>query len=419
MRKKKVLVHGTLESLQKFFSDAVSHDYEIVAILSKKKFSIQGFEIFTPRDVPRFVYKLVDAVIFTSVTTLDELKIFTKRGLELQKIILWDSNEGWKLFCYRDADGTEVILFCGLELHLRDEEDKIFFNDTYNRLQNQRLFKNLNPQVYPNVLAEDFKRRTGHTLDFNNLRTFTEKLQWLKIFDSTPLKSRLADKYLVRNWVSEKIGEQYLIPLLGVWDNFDDIDFDELPDQFVLKCNHGSGMNIIVRDKKSFDVTRAREKINAWLATDFASLFLELHYTNIKRKIIVEKFMPADNESDIPDYKFWCFDGHVEYIQVDRNRSTNHVQRFYSVNWEPLSFNICGHTIDKKISEKPSSLETMLNIAKKLSAGFNFVRVDLYLIEGKIYFGEMTFTPLCGYFKWNPEDIDYYLGSLIRLNSDK
>lgn len=180
----------------------------------------------------------------------------------------------------------------------------------------------------------------GKPLDFNDLRTFTEKLQWLKIFDATPIKSRLADKYLVRNWVAEKIGQEYLIPLLGVWDDFDDIDFDDLPDQFVLKCNHGSGMNIIVRDKKTFDKQQAREKLNSWLAFDYGmSDGIELHYTRIDRKIIAEKYIEEMN-GGLLDYKFHCFNGTVKFIQTigDRDliKHTGH-QNFYNLKWNALA----------------------------------------------------------------------------------
>ena len=257
----------------------------------------------------------------------------------------------------------------------------------------------------------------GRPLDLNNPQRFTEKIQWLNLYDSTPLKSQLADKYSVRSWIAEQIGDRYLIPLLGVWDDANGIDFDDLPNQFVLKCNHGSGMNIIVRDKKTFDRQAAREKINSWLAIDYSVLAIELHYTRIKPKIIAEKFISDGKSLDINDYKFWCFNGHVEYVQVDRARSTNHVQRFYSVDWKPLPFIIAGHTLDDKILKKPAKLKTMLNIAKKLSVGFSIVRVDLYCVADKIYFGEMTFTPLAGLVKWNPDDMDYRIGSLIRLNS--
>lgn len=421
MRKKKVLVHGTPDSLQKFFSDAVSYDYDVVAVLSAENFSIElddkELEVFAPQALPKLVYSLVDGIIITdAVTNSGLVKTFLKLGTEPRKIILWNEQQGWGNLELSDKDGTPVIYFCGLEFHLRNNDDVNFFNGIFWRLQNQWQVRNVSPELYPALLVETFQQRMGAHLDLNNLRTFTEKMQWLKVYDATPLKSRLADKYLVRRWVADKIGEQYLIPLLGVWDEFDDIDFDELPDQFVLKCNHGWNMNIIVRDKKSFDVQRAREKINAWLAINYgAQLGLEVHYSRIKRKIIAEKFLSDGKNLDVNDYKFWCFNGHVKYVQVDRNRSTNHVQKFYSTDWKSLSFIIDGHTPDNKIAEKPLRLEEMLNIAEKLSADFNIVRVDLYCLKDKIYFGEMTFTPLNGYVKWLPEGTDEYLGTLLTL----
>ena len=415
MRKKKILVHGTPDSLQKFFADAVSRDYEVVALLGEEpeKFPVK---VFAPNSLPDFVYNLVDGIIFTG-TDKSAVNFFVKQGVAPKKIILWDAAQGWQFFDGKGKDGSKIVYFCGLEFHVRNDADGNFLSQTVWRLQNQRQVKNLSPQLYPSALAQKFLQRTGKSLDFNHLTTFTEKMQWIKIYDATPIKSRLADKYLVRRWVAEKIGEQYLIPLLGVWDDFDEIDFDELPDQFVLKCNHGCDMNIVVRDKKSFDKRAAREKINAWLAVDYSVAWgdFELHYTRIKRKVIAEKFLTDGKNIDINDYKFWCFDGRVEFVQVDRNRSTGHLQKFYSTAWEPLSFIIDGHTPDNEIAEKPSTLQEMLNIAATLSAGFNIVRVDLYCVKDKIYFGEMTFTPLSGNMKWLPEGTDEYLGGLLTL----
>lgn len=414
MKKKKVLVHGTADSLQKFFADTVSRDFEIVDLLSDENIS-SGLEVIAPKNLPKFNYELVDGIIFTGQDKLSA-GFFLEQGIEPRKIILWDAAQGWEMFDLKEEDGTQVIYFCGLEFHIRNDSDAKFFYQTYNRLQTQRQIKNLNPQLYPAVLENSFQQRIGRPLDLNNPKTFTEKLQWLKLFDSTPLKSRLADKFAVRSWVAEKIGDEYLIPLLGVWENFDDINFDDLPDKFVLKCNHGCNMNIIVRDKSSFDMQNAREKLNAWLAFDYsAQPLLELHYTRIDRKIIAEKFLSDGNASDIDDYKFWCFDGRVECIHFVRERSTNHFLNFYDANWDSLPFCISQYNPDEKVAEKPEALDKMLNIAETLSAGFNFVRVDLYYVEGKIYFGEMTFIPFAGYITWKPEDIDYKLGSLIRL----
>ena len=250
MRKKKVLLHGTAQSLQNFFADAVSRDFEILGIIGDDKISVRGLEVFTPQNFPKVLLRLVDGIISTDAAAHQELtKFFIERGVAPRKIILWDAAQGWQFFALQDDD-TPTIYFCGLEFHIRDEDDEKFSQQIFWQLNHQRYVKNIPPQMYSAALEQDFQKRMGKPFDINKPRTFTEKLQWLKIFDATPIKSRLADKLLVRRWVAEKIGEQYLIPLLGAWDNFDDINFDELPDQFVLKCNHGSGMNIIVRDKK-------------------------------------------------------------------------------------------------------------------------------------------------------------------------
>ena len=414
--KKKILVHGTPETLQKFFADAVSRDYEVVGVLSEENFLIQGLEVLAPKAVPPFVYRIIDAIIFTSTTDIREFQFFVERGLPPRKIIPWDARQGWRSFNAVD-NGAQIIFFCGLEFHIRDDEDKKFFQSIYFRLQRQRLFKNLNPKNYPAVLAQDFQLRTGKKLDFKNLRTLTEKMQWLKIFDATPLKTRLADKFLVRSWVAEKIGEQYLIPLLGVWDDFDDIDFDALPDQFVLKCNHGSGMNIIVRDKKNFDVTRAREKINALLAIDYASLWFELHYSKIKRKILAEKFFSNGDLPDLIDYKFICFDGKIIYCQYLTERSTELKLNYFDENWQATNVERSDHprSAHPEKIPRPKNFELMKKIAATLAEGFVFVRVDLYEIDGRVYFGEMTFIPGAGYFSYSSEGTDEYLGSLLKL----
>ena len=259
----------------------------------------------------------------------------------------------------------------------------------------------------------------GKPLDFNNLQTFTEKMQWIKIFDATPIKSRLADKYLVRKWIAEKIGEEYLIPFFGVWDDFDDIDFDELPDQFVLKCNHGSGMNIIVRDKKSFDKQSAREKINAWLAIDYSCAYatFELHYTRIKRKIIAEKFMVNGDLPDLIDYKFICCNGKIIYCQYLTDRSTELKLNYFDENWTPTTVERSDHprSAHPEKIRRPKNFKLMKKLAAKLAKDFAFVRVDFYEIDGRVYFGEMTFTPGAGNFYYKSAGTDEYLGSLLTL----
>ncbi len=424
MQKKKVLVYGSLESLHNFFSDKISCDYEVVAALSdepeKISFTRNGepLEIFAPQNLPNFIYELVDGIIFTNFAEKkDVIKNFLAKKFSPQKIILWNAQKGWGTLNLHNKDGTQIVYFCGLEFHIRNENDLKFFYETFSRLQNQRKLKNLNPKLYPAFLEKNFQQITGKPLDFKNLQTFTEKLQWIKVFDATPLKSRLADKYLVRSWVAEKIGEEYLIPLLGVWDNFDDIDFDALPNQFVLKCNHGSAMNIICRDKKTFDKQRAREKINAWLAFDFATLSTELHYTRINRKIIAEKFMVNGDNTDLTDYKFVCFNGKAPYCKATTERSTFIRCTYFDMNWQYTNFSRNDYPMSdhpERIS-KPKNFELMKKLAAKLSEGFAHVRVDFYEIQGKVYFGEMTFTPGAGNFCYKSAGTDEFLGNLLKL----
>ena len=362
MRKKKVLVYGTAETLQKFSDDSAARDFEIVATLT---------EI---RDVPPFVFRLVDVIVFTdAAVSTDIIRFVLKLGLEPRKIILWDAAQGWGNLNFPDTEGKPATYFCGMEFHLDDADDQKFFQKIFSRLQKQRRLKNLPPRMYLAIIAQKYLQRTGKPLDLDNPRTFTEKLYWLKIFDATPIKSRLADKYLVRSWIAEKIGDEYLIPLLGAWDDFDDIDFDALPNQFVLKCNHGSEMNIIVRDKKTFDRQRAREKLNARLATDFAARYLELHYTRINRKIIAEKFMVNGDLPDLIDYKFLCFDGKIVYCQYLTDRSTNLRLNYFDVNWNVTNVERSDHPED---IPPPKNFELMKTLAAQLSQGFAFVRVD-------------------------------------------
>ena len=406
MKKKKVLVHGTQDSINNFLADAVSCDFEIVDAIDESK------------DLPQFVYRLVDGIILTAPNG-SLVKHFLKQGIEPRKIILYDAREGWGIFNLPDKDGTQIIYFCGLEFHIRNQADANFFRSIYNQIQGNRQVKNWSPQVYPEVLTQIFQKVMSRPLDFNNLQTFTEKLQWIKIFDATPIKSRLADKYAVRSWVAEKIGDEYLIPLLGVWDDFDDINFDALPNQFVLKCNHGSGMNVIVRDKKTFDKQRAREKLNAWLAIDFALLMLEMHYTRIDRKIIAEKFMTDSDAPDLTDYKFWCFDGKPISIQVQTGTSYDLRLDDFDMGFNRTNVERSDHpnSDHPELIRKPKNFELMKTLAATLAEGFSFVRVDFYEIDGKVYFGEMTFTPGAGNFYYKSAGTDEFLGSLLKLPS--
>jgi len=276
-----------------------------------------------------------------------------------------------------------------------------------------RYLKGLHPDQYREALEEWYYQHTLTHLNLDSPKSFNEKIQWLKLYDSTPEKTRLADKFLVRDWVKARIGEQYLVPLLGVWDRFDDIDFDSLPNKFVLKTNHGSSWNVIVNDKESLDMEATRYKFNSWMKKNFAFCNgLELHYKNIVPKIIAEEFLESDK--DLNDYRFFCFNGVIELIWVDMFQHENRIRNIYDKEWTLLPV-IKQYPNNPEIDVRPTNYEKMMQLAQELSKGFIFVRVDFYEVKGKIYFGEMTFTSCSGYGDFLPETFNYELGEKLKL----
>ena len=310
----------------------------------------------------------------------------------------------------------------------KDKKENIRANDANTITQinsivkkDYNYYKNLDPKFYEEELALWFYDHLGYKLNLKSPRTFNEKIQWMKLYDKNPLKTTLADKYLVREWVASRIGEKYLVPLLGVWNTFDEIDFNELPSQFVLKANHGCGWNIIVKNKEDLDIVDAKKKMETWLSTNFAFRNgLELHYKDIKPKIIAEKYI-TNTGDDLYDYKVWCFNGKAKYIMFLSGRKTKSGLKmaFYDREWNKLPF---AYSFPKNTDEipKPDNLDEILELAEKLSAGFNFVRVDFYrLNDGTILFGEMTFTPAGGRCLWDPPSQDLILGEMIDLSMCK
>ncbi len=278
----------------------------------------------------------------------------------------------------------------------------------------------LQKKDYPEALKKWFlETNYTHTpLDLEHPKTFSEKTQWLKLYGGFEDVYPLVDKYTVRAWVKEKIGEEYLIPLLGVWDRFDEIDFDKLPDKFMLKTNHGAGWNIAVQDKSRFDKADARRKMETWLKINYCYLMggLDVQYIHIKPRIIAEKFIENDG-GDLYDYKFFCFDGEPKIILHILERYTDKEERmiFYDTGWNLLPFNI-NVPLEQPDLPRPKKLDKMLEIARTLSQGFTAVRVDLYALnDGSIKFGEMTFTTESGISRWHPESANLYMGSLIHL----
>lgn len=267
------------------------------------------------------------------------------------------------------------------------------------------------------ALANMYQDRIGRQLDWNNLRTYTEKMQWDKLFNINPLKVTLSDKYCVRKWIEEKIGSEYLIPLLGVWSNSSEIVFETLPNKFVLKTNCGSGDVIIVRDKSKLsqhDIKLIRAKLDYYIGCDFGAISYELHYSLIKPCIIAEKYINS-GEEDIPDYKFICFNGIVYYCWVDIGRYTNHSRHVYDTVWNFQQWNQMYEIKDVGIA-RPKNYDKMLELVGVLCADFPHVRVDLYNVNGRIYFGEMTFTNGSGLDIIEPYEMDLHLGSLWNID---
>lgn len=279
-------------------------------------------------------------------------------------------------------------------------------------------YKSINEKNYSKILSKIYKNQMREELDWSNIRTYNEKMQWAKLYDKNPLKTTLTDKYLVREWVSSKIGDNYLVPLLGVWDTFEEINFEKLPDKFVLKTNNGSGTNIIVSDKRKFNKLEAKKKIDKWLKTNFAFVTgFEMHYKEIKSKVIAEEYL-EDKNGDLKDYKFFCFDGVVYYCWIDSQRFNDHRRNVYNLEWELQEWTQHNYkNTDLEVS-KPDNFESMVNIAKDLCQGFPHVRIDLYNVNGKIYFGEMTFTSGSGFEKIHPYKYNLMLGELWKLPID-
>lgn len=261
-----------------------------------------------------------------------------------------------------------------------------------------------------------FKKQLGYSLDLKNPRTFNEKLQWLKLYDRKDIYTTMVDKYAVKNYVASIIGEDYIIPTLGVWQRFEDIDFETLPNQFVLKCTHDSGGLVICKDKSRLDIETAKKKINKSLKTNYYYVGREWPYKNVKPRIIAEKYMEDHSTSELRDYKFFCFGGVAKCYKVDFDRFVEHRANYFSADGELMKIGeeICPPDFNKEIPA-PENLEKMKELAEKLSATQPFLRADFYDVDGHVYFGELTFYPASGFGKFIFDGNDELLGSWIKL----
>lgn len=263
-----------------------------------------------------------------------------------------------------------------------------------------------------------YRLKVGKKLNLVHPKGYNEKLQWLKIHDHRELYSTMVDKYAAKEYVAGIIGNEYIIPTLGVWDCFDDINFDMLPNQFVLKCTHDSGGLVICRDKKNLNLEEARIKINRSLKMNFYLEGREYPYKNVHPRIIAEEFMVDESEKELKDYKFFCFNGQPRFLFVAKGRLEHDTRfNFYDMDWNLLPFERgYPNTDSNTIIPKPKGFEEMVELSKKLSVGIPHVRVDLYDINGRIYFGELTLYPGSGFEAFHPDEWDEKVGDMLSLD---
>lgn len=255
----------------------------------------------------------------------------------------------------------------------------------------------------------------GKKLNLDNPKLFNEKLQWLKLYDRNPSYTQIVDKYEVKKIVSEKIGEQYVIPTLGVWEKFDQIDFDTLPKQFVLKCTHDSGGIVIVKDKTSFDKKNAKDKIESCLNRNYYYPGREWPYKRVKPRIIAEPYLTDESNVELKDYKIFVFGGVPKFIQVDFDRFTDHKRNLYSTDWTFINAEIQYKSCEERIIPKPEKLEEMLELSAKLSEGMCHARIDFYYINDRILFGEITLYHGSGLETIKPSSFEKEISSYIQL----
>ena len=257
-------------------------------------------------------------------------------------------------------------------------------------------------------------------INFNNPKTFNEKIQWLKLNYRNEEYTKLVDKYRVKQYITKLIGEEYVIPTLGVWNNVDDIDFKSLPEKFVLKCNNDSGGIVICKNKKDFDEAKAKSFLKERLKNNGYWYGREWPYKNVKPCIIAEKYMEDSISKDIKDYKFFCFNGSMEFFDIDIDRFIEHRANYYDRNGNFLPFGktYCPPDYTKKI-EMPKNLDKMIELAETISHNTVLSRIDFYEIDGQVDFGEITFYPGSGFSPFTDEKWDYKLGDMIDLPNIK
>lgn len=307
------------------------------------------------------------------------------------------------------------------------------------RLSDYDYYLNLNERYYPDELIRIFKKNTGKDLNLTAPTSFNEKIQWLKLYDNSELKTKLTDKIAVRAWIAEKIGTKYLKHIFGIWNSFEDINYEQLPSSFVLKTNHGSRMNYVVKDKQKFlenDIQEAKKQFNVWLNTNYAyQSGFELQYKNIPPKIYAEEFINSDYNDIVEDYEFYCFNGEPKLLMYSSKKDNDYKSSMFDNDFNRLPFRPFPDEEPVELTLSPSILK-MREMSKILSKNFKFVRVDFMCVKHnnisqpnlvdsekyndyveEILFTEMTFSPRSGYFVSIPDEYNNIFGSWIDLDT--
>lgn len=272
-------------------------------------------------------------------------------------------------------------------------------------------------------LKIQFRSQMGYHLNLKHPTTFSEKLQWLKLYNRLPDYTMMVDKVKVKEYVASIIGEEYIIPTLGVWDDPEKIDFDALPNRFVLKCNHNSGLGMyICKDKSKMNIEKVKDELRKGLKQDYYLTNREWPYKNVPRRILAEKYIdPAPNVQDLPDYKWYCFNGEPKYCQVIQDRSTKETIDFFDTDWNHQEFVGLNPAAGPAavMPAKPANLEIQIRIARELSKDLPFSRIDLYTSGGTTYFGEITLYPASGFGVFRPDQYNEILGEMVKLTGEK
>lgn len=277
------------------------------------------------------------------------------------------------------------------------------------------MFHTLSDEQFIKLL---WKRNFHSTINLDNPVTFSEKLQWLKLHDRKAEYTTMVDKYEAKKYVAKRLGEQYTISTLGVWNRFNEIDFDNLPNQFVLKCTHDSGGLVICQNKNELKLNSAKRKINACLKKNYYNWGREWPYKGVKPRIIAEEYLEND-EDGLHDYKVWCFNGEPQYIQYITGRIGEHTyEAFYNKDWVKQDFTYHNPLLKGEV-QKPERLQELLECCRTLAEGTCFLRTDFYVLkDGTLRFGEMTFYPMSGFEQWHPKEMETVLGAMIKLPCD-